>query len=589
MPAPTPRSKPKYSSNRDAADQVGFRGDFTITPGVARARIYQPKEKKGPFYFRPWPAADFSAPAVRTVPGRVPAAAAGSFEWGDWNRRVPIVKFAGMPEELGGLKITFHPYSPMQPEKAAVHPYEILVRAANTAARAGRFGTGPVWDAAWNRFVVKTKGANRDDVAMTGVSSAWYMQGAIYNDGEKDYIVERGAPFGAMKDDELPILRLSKQCGDDLLGPSNGLLYKKKRDSDDFLFPDPVGKQVVGKDYKRIDPGLLFMFYMPNLHRVQDTKHLTYKGELKTYQGFETAVYGKYKLKNGQEVPLVLEGEHYESALQKWQFWEDDENTGAPGLLRFASFEEQAVWIATAFKPLALMVEYCWPADFLTDEVMKILRDAKSVSKPGDDAPAGGRQSQAQTQAPATRRAPVVQQSDSFEDFPDQDQSGPTSAADDEFDSVDAAPPAPKKKSVKGAPAPVAETEEDEELDTLFDEEEAGGEEEEEEAELESTLDDEGGEEDAEEGEEDAEADEGGDDEEFDFDDNEEEEDDATFEAPTPPPAKTKPPAPKTAPPTPAPVKKAVRPSPQPARPAAQSSGKTGAGQKPPVKKSTKK
>ncbi len=430
MPSAKPRAPSGYDSSVHGEDAPGGKGDYTIDISLTKTRLIRPKAKARPLYFRPWPCHREDAPTVHLNPGRVENPA-GGVKSSDWIVRVPIVKYMGFKPDQGGAPVTYHPCLPTDVAGASTHPYAVLYSAADNAFKSGKFAVGGyAWDATWNPLInpkVQDRIMNRTDFA-------YYMQGVVFADHEHDYITELGKPFGAGRNDELIVLQLSKGAGSKLVN-----LVNTMKENGEFKYPDPVGIQNrgtgkatgTGKAIGSVSEGLLFCIYHPENYRAQ-SKHTTFNGEISPFQSFETVLMTSYA-SAGQKVGTKIEGDHYASLMDRWQFWFPDPSTNQPGLLRFPPIEQQCEYVAAALSQVPRMVEYCWAnhGHFLTPAVKKILAKAVSVSKPGEEAP------QSAAAGQKTRRSPAVQRPavDEFDDF-ERSGDGDTTAAADEADAA---------------------------------------------------------------------------------------------------------------------------------------------------------
>ncbi len=217
------------------------------------------------------------------------------------------------------------------------------------------------------------------------------------------------------------------------------MLANSVRSDGKFAFPDPVGVQTMKTTQTpgSVAPGVLFCIYHPKGYRLPAGVATTFPGKLKDFQGYETGILAGYTSSAGQKVGMKIEGEHYDSLMDKWQFWEPDPATNQGGLLRFASHDQQAEWIAQALQPLGRMIEYCWSTHphFLTAAVRKVLASAVSVVVPGAAQPGAVPQG-GHVPAAYQPTSPVVAgKGGDFEDF-ERTGDGDTSAAADQFDAA---------------------------------------------------------------------------------------------------------------------------------------------------------
>lgn len=360
-------------------------GDYTLDASLPVAvEIIRPRYTEGPLVFRPWPQKDFDHPNENLQPGRNSASAYGQTQW---ILRVTAAAYVGIRE--GGQPATFLLYEPWaDPDTKRLNPYRIFYRAASSAYKAGVFANGRNWHPSWNRLFLRSDG-NREQISKpTGI---WFVQGHVFANGDTEYVgdeADRALPLGLEPEDPLPIIQLSESAGENLvhLLDTRKDHYEGDEEADPHL-PFKYGS-VVGlydKATKTLRGGLFVSIYNPRKTRI--TAHTSWAGEYREVQPYEAALSNKYEAQfKGRKLVFQpsMTAAQVAQVFAKGQFWLPGEDPKDRGLLRFAPYEEQALWIARAFAPVAELVRLAFldHPEYLTEEVKAVL-NRRVTSVPG--------------------------------------------------------------------------------------------------------------------------------------------------------------------------------------------------------------
>jgi hypothetical protein len=418
------RSSASYTPEVHNQDTGGMGGnDQLLNHKVARAVVVRPRWKEGPMILRPWSALHYEDQSL--MPGRV-GIAPGALS--PFMVKVTIAKFIGL-DDPSCERTSFLLYAPEDvANERFSNPYYILQKACHNGYKGTAKGKGTPrkWDGDWNSVMNGKKGAGAE---MSMPADVWFVQGHIYANGEVDYIKENGVPFGLGERDPLPVIQLSRECG---AAFQNMLQIEKpgvELSDDDpaagYLYGDPTG--VLNLETERVDGGLIVTVFNPAITK-NITKHTSYdpNKESDGFQGYEVALSRSYVDNAGGKHTSTMQTEAVQKVLDNWNFWFTDKETGAPGLLRVPSVEEQCLLVAKAFKALPALLYYSWAdhPEFFTPEVKAVLTSRRQTVVPGADdddtataASARGNPSRGRTDPTQTRAAaPEPEETEEFGD-----------------------------------------------------------------------------------------------------------------------------------------------------------------------------
>jgi hypothetical protein len=356
------------------------RDDLTINERLCAVTMIRPNFDKGPLYFRPWPALSYEDPQNTLSPGRIGLAPRAQSHW---IVRMPAAKYVGLNDPSCD-RSTFLLYRPGDKEAKNNNPFRILSYGAKDAHDAGKFGSGRAWNSEWNRLLQGSKGKGAE---LGRPTALWFVQGAVYANGDKDYLESRSEPYGSGPKDDLVVLQLPTSAGGALMDLLD--IEKKKtpagaeeNPSLAFYYGDAVGR--FDPEKFTCGPGLVIVVFNPKKTRI--TEDSSFDGKLKDVQGYEVAIQPDYVDSNDDIYNPELSGQALQTVFDHWQFWEDDPDSGEQGLLRFPCIEEQCLLIAKGFRPVSQLLHFAWAdhPEFFTDEVNSVIRARRAVVMPGD-------------------------------------------------------------------------------------------------------------------------------------------------------------------------------------------------------------
>lgn len=383
-------------------------GNYILNEGSTKLNLVRPEYEKPPLIVRPFPALDYAEPGAKFQLGRQ-APEEGAYT--DWFVRVPTADYVGLTKED---KKTFVLYSPTDKEDRAGNPYVIFYYACTAAFDAGKFGCGQSWLGEWNRLIDIAKAGNRDSKGIKKPSAKYLMQGAVYANGEKTYVnAKRARPLGLADGDELPVICVSEQAGRGMIG----LLDQRKEEYDasnealdpsvGFVWGDPVGKFLPGK--RLITNGGVFLTVFHPKYTKITGEHSSWDGTIPEsgFQGYEVALAKALDI-NGQTLTPRIDELGVGTLFEKLQFWWDDPVSGEKGLVRIAPVEQQALWVAQAFRAIPQLLLFAWAEhdEFMTAEVKGVLAARASAVVPGATSSTGV--ALAATRQPSTRKDPTA-------------------------------------------------------------------------------------------------------------------------------------------------------------------------------------
>ncbi len=381
------REAPKYDSKVHGGYEGGGGppGNYMLNPSVSGLNLMFASFKEGPMVFRPFPHMDFKEPQNKLQPGRL---SPEPKSYSQWIVKCRAVTFTGLPD---CDRVSFLLYPPgTEDDEKRKNPYLMFYDTCSKAKKSARFGNGKKWDSDWNKFFEGKKGEGEP---FKEASYVYFCQGAVWCSGAKDFMEgDRSKPLGLGSKDRLPIIQVPLSAGIGLMN-----LFDREKDKFDgdaeedfslpFTFGDPVGKFLAKKQV--VSGGWIFKVFNPKVTKIKPADNNSYDGPPKEGQaakiGYCVELLKEYE-HNGTTYTPRLDSDDVKQVFEKSQFWFDDSKSKEPGVLRFAPFEEQMVWIAKAFKTAPKMVTWAFSEkeEYLTDEVKGILSARASMVVPGD-------------------------------------------------------------------------------------------------------------------------------------------------------------------------------------------------------------
>lgn len=375
------RQRSNYDNSKHGRSESSLPpDDRCINEGSARVQVFRPKWSDGPLVFRPWPMLDYDDPENKIAP---PRRSAKPRHQEDWIVRATVAKYVGL-NDGDCERATFILHQPGDKQGKVQNPYRHLYFAAKGACDNGSFGPGRKWDADWNKLL---KGSKKGGAALSRPSVIWFVQAECYRNGDKDYLADREVPLGGDPADDLVIIEVPGTAGEGLMELLDVRKENFDGDEDDreFCAAFKYGSAVGHFDPKAFTcgPGLIVTVFNPNVTK-NITKNTSWDGKIADTQGYEVAVSRKYR--DGRtELDPTLEGDRLQQVFDKWSFWWDDPASGQEGLLRVAPVEQQALWVARAFRKVPKLIKFAWADhdDWFTDEVNAILNSRSQGVVPG--------------------------------------------------------------------------------------------------------------------------------------------------------------------------------------------------------------
>lgn len=407
------RKPDDYDNERESRRETNIPpGNECLNLSLCSVNLMMPRYKEGPLYFRPFPALDWEKPQEILQPGRTSARDHGQ---GHWIRGVDCASYIGLPD---CDKFTFCLYPSSTPKnERARNPWRVFYRACQQAHDAGQFGPGRKWRGDWNPLL---KGSKKGGASITKFTKLWFIQAAVYANGETNYMEEREVPYGLGADDDLVVIQLKSGAAVGIMD----VLDRKKKDFDgdpeannhtaSFRYGDPVGR-FNPKD-KTLTGGVIMAVYNPlhckNTFRDPKTKKLvgtSWDGKKPEsgIWGYEGAVLRELTL-DGDTYKPDLGADEVQRIFDIGQFWFDDPNDPSQkGLIRIPSLEEQCLMIAKAFKSAGKLVQFAWGDhdEFFTDEVKAVLSARVSAVIPDEDEDEDEDEEGDEDEAPRKRKA----------------------------------------------------------------------------------------------------------------------------------------------------------------------------------------
>lgn len=406
--------------------------DKTINNTTAEVILLRPQYKEGPLYFRPFPAIwiEEDGKPPKLLRGRKNAEKLGFNEFAVRARVVSYWGASGCPQ------FTWILQGPDAGDRLRRdNPASIFWFACKNAFD----NDHPRWR--WNSLM---KGSKKGGAALSSPNAFWYFQGAVYANGDTDYLSDSAKPLGLRKDDRLVVIQAKGACCDKMftlfdqqLDNPPPLDAKRPDYGSQFVCGDPTGH------YNRaegiVTGGRLLAVYNPSKTK-QVFKRTTWDGSApKTgIWGYEAAILQSYTDPRGNKHRPDLDAADVKKIFDVAEFFWDykDPETGVvdKGLLYVPSYEEQVTMIARAFATVPHMVElgFADHPELLTGDIRSILKQAKS-SVPAAEAVDEG----------------VDDDDDDGDDRPVARASGRSRRGDDEEDDDDT-PPRGKKRGRRG-------------------------------------------------------------------------------------------------------------------------------------------
>ena len=355
--------------------------DHTINEGICPVNLLRPRYDDGPMYFIPFKHPSYEDPENMLQPGRT-APEPGAYS--HWLIRMEVAAYIGLPD---CTKHSFNLRHPADKEAKKGNPYRELYFAAAQAHDNGQFGNGKKWDSSWNKFL---KGSKKSGgAALSRPTAKYFVQGAVFCNGDRDYMEgDRELPFGLAQGDDLTVIQIPVSAGQGIIKLLDIEKDQYEGNGEDdpsapFKWGDPTGR--FKKKARTISGCKVFCIYNPKKTKIkQDT---SFSGEFKEIQGYEAAIKEAYKAGGQVLFDGNLETKQVDFIFEHAQFWFDDEDSGTKGLLRIAPVEQQALWVAQAFKSAPKLIAFAWSEQegLMTDEVKAVLAARVSAVVPGED------------------------------------------------------------------------------------------------------------------------------------------------------------------------------------------------------------
>lgn len=423
-----PRTAANYQSEVHAESNTGAPpDDRTTCPGM-NVTIVRPRWKEGPLIFRPFACRDYDQPMTHLMRGRSKPQP-GCYT--HWHVCLETAHYVG----IGNDKVTFNLFPPgTEKTEQRNNPYVAFYIAAKRAHGGSGFGNGLAWNGQWNPLFI---GSAQAGPPIAKTAKLTYYTGAVYANGDKTYLdATRNKPLGLGDKDRLPIIQVKgayKLTGLlDVMKPTYDEALAEKHPASAFLWGDPVGAFFPRE--RVVKNGLFLTVYNPKKTTFELGPNNSFNGTIAQTQGYEFTVNQEITL-NGRTYRPSLDTTDTDKVLQLQEFWFPGNDPAAePGILRIAPYEEQALWVAQAYRQVPDLVRWAWSEhpEFMTDEVNGVLAARAQAVVPGQhdtavaattaqpargarvDPTARAAAPAAARRAPATAPAPV-------EEYPDEE------------------------------------------------------------------------------------------------------------------------------------------------------------------------
>jgi hypothetical protein len=463
----TPRTPPVYDSRTHGRrESLVPSDDYTLNEGAVPINLVRARFETGPLVFIPFKHPDYSNPGEKLQPGRLSAAPG---HYSHWCVRVHTANYIGMPD---GPRFTFITSMPEDKIGRMNNPYRTFQQAAKAAHDAGEYGGKP-WPGAWNKLFPKKQSKNNQEL-IPPTKAKFFLQGAVYANGDVNYMEQREVPFGLGLNDDLVVLQLNVSAGIELFHLFDTTKDSWDGDADEdfnlpFVYGDPTGTFLPKK--RVVKDGWLITVFNPKVTKIRnpastadvkpgDYVASSWDGKIADVQGYEVALSKSY-VYGGAEYKARIDSEGVDRMFNRLQWWFDAKDTGEKGILRVAPLEQQALWVATGYKELARLVSWAWgeTPQYLTDEVRGVLQSRVAASVPGaeddnEDDEMPTRSGRNRVKDPTVRSKPQDEDDEEDED------------EENEFEEDEDDEPAPKKgKKAKPAKAKARDEEDDEDDD----------------------------------------------------------------------------------------------------------------------------
>jgi hypothetical protein len=431
----------QYSNAEYTDDKVlpSFGGSDLINPALiaegVRVDIVRPQWEKDPLFFIPFrelyqktiedpdnPKKMVTVPAFRPAFPEPDVRGSAS----NWFVQAPSVNYLGLDEDQGGTgRVSFVPYWRWEVKtQASENPYYILRnmidRIAREREKAKKIDREPRTPAGWDeRWEYLLKGSKGKGASLSSISNQVFMFGAVVANDKVDFVTGRGlrksrweerkpgSPLGVGKDDNLVLLQFGSSIRDAIyhrFWRGNETNYQPHNQKG--VFGQYKGGEIVGghlwcafhaETSADVIKGLIGE--NSSLRSIEDLDPKT------PTRGYHLATLPEYQISNDVMVDGSLTAKETERAIARIRpFFPENGDKDNQSVLWRPEFHEQAVMIAKVFKNRAKMLEICWSdSPYLTDDVMKILASARSVTKLGGGEPARGGQDE-DDRASARRR-----------------------------------------------------------------------------------------------------------------------------------------------------------------------------------------
>jgi hypothetical protein len=379
-PRTVKRRRPKETLH--SSTLFGSQNNFTIKQD-ANVELVFPRFNEGSMIFRPLPNLDLDALEQGELKLAGYRLSQGSCDFdSDWITKHPAASFAG----IGDDAITFLLYDEngeLSETERKENPYLVLYHAVRRAVK--RDHSHPEW----NYLIEGSKGKG---AVIPSPSDLFFVQAWVYKNGKDQFFSKKHPPLGFSPDDRLHVVQFKgsdreRTGGYRLLDLSDMVNPNWEGDENDWeqsmMFGDLISPE----------HGRFVMLYNPELETPGEIAEEDIIGEdvdiseIRRSGGEET---GRGKKARGYQVRIdehVLIGNKFytqttphippslrDNVTQKARIWDD--------VLRFGSYEEQALWLCKAYRSVASVIRYGFQGypEWLTKEADKILRNAKQVA-----------------------------------------------------------------------------------------------------------------------------------------------------------------------------------------------------------------
>lgn len=419
--------RPASEAHGQRAQSSSSYDSFILNKESFNASLCRPDHKNSFTAFRILPARDPVDPNNNLLPGRLEDG-----EFSKWYIGVRGASFVGAEKDA---KISFLLYPPnTSPEEERLNPYLILQSAFSRVfgSREGKFhGPGIGWDPAWTRLMPK-KGGNYEDVGLERSKEMVFIQCWPYKIGKKDFTEASGVPLGRDDRDSLQIMCLTSEAFNNIVNLANtanaaGTGYK---------YGDPVG--VYDTATQIVKGGVIVhLFNASEWEPARNSEGLpvdsSWDGTAPKsgIWGYHAHFSKSYKKTYRPDMDAAATDRVFDTV----QFWTDNPDDPADkGVLRFAPYEQQALWLVQAFSSIPRLSDFFnygllnEHPEYATDEVNAAI--GKRVSSLAGAAPIEEDEAPAAPLARSARRPVDVASSQAAEGWEeDESPAAPEAAA----------------------------------------------------------------------------------------------------------------------------------------------------------------